>query len=202
MLRIAKRATGELGGGGAGGPIYGELTAPSVARLLDELATRHALGPDSVLLDVGSGRGLPNLVAAQRTGCVSLGIESEEARWGQSMHNLVAVLDAAEADEHDDDSASAHSPLLRTRVGFVHGDVTRARTLDPATHVYMFDTGFPTATLAWLAELFNRSATARALVSFQPPRRVVAQLGFDVEVSGRSTGRLYLGHSFVVFAIW
>ena len=41
----------------------------------------------------------------------------------------------------------------------------------------MFDAGFPAATLARLAELFNASSTARALVTFQPAARV-PRLGF------------------------
>ena len=65
MLRIAQRATGELGGGGAGGPIYGELTPRSMRKVIDAL---RACGLDAraLLLDVGAGRGLPGLVAAQR----------------------------------------------------------------------------------------------------------------------------------------
>ena len=168
VLRIAQRATGELGGGGAGGPIYGELTPRSMGKVIDALAACCGLDARALLLDVGAGRGLPSLVAAQRAGCASLGVECEEERWAQSIHNLAAVHDAASSDAE---------PELNTAVAFVRGDVARATTLDPCTHVYMFDTGFPAATLARLAELFNASSTARALVTFQPAARV-ARYGF------------------------
>lgn len=32
---------------------------------------------------------------------------------------------------------------LRLQIYFKHGDVYDARTLDPFTHIYMFDIGFP-----------------------------------------------------------
>lgn len=159
VLRVTRRATGELGGGGAGGPIYGELTSGSMDKVLDALIAHCGLGPGSLFLDIGSGRGLPSLIAAQRAGSPSIGIECEEERWIQSMHNLVAVVDEAES--------PSNSAPINTRCYFLHGDITVAATLDPCSHIYMFDTGFPPEVLARIADLFNASTTATTLISFQ-----------------------------------
>ena len=53
-------------------------------------------------------------------------------------------------------------------------------TLDPFTHIYMFDTGFPPDLLKHIAGLFNKSTTATTLVSFSTVA-TVRELGFNVD---------------------
>lgn len=95
--------------------------------------------------------------------------------------------------------SKAQSPLCLTRVQvplgnvcslsqakcdsvyFQHGDITQAATLDPFTHVYMFDVGFPPPLLMQIAQRFNQSRSAKYLISFQTPRRVIDDYGFQVE---------------------
>jgi len=50
-------------------------------------------------------------------------------------------------------------------VYFQRGNVTGAKTLDPFTHVYMFDTGFHPSLFDQLAIMFNASASAEFLIS-------------------------------------
>jgi hypothetical protein len=66
-------------------------------------------------------------------------------------------------------------------VFFQLGDITSARTLDPFTHVYMFDIGFPPSLFAALAQRFNASASTY-LASYHGPRIIVQRYGFNVEL--------------------
>ena len=57
--------------------------------------------------------------------------------------------------------------------------------LEPATHVYSFDIGFPVFALKEFACAFNASRTAEYLINFHKPKLTIDTYGFDVEEVGR-----------------
>ncbi|GMF32940.1 unnamed protein product [Phytophthora lilii] len=173
VYRAIRKQTGSLGGNAAGGAIYGEITQASFQRVVDYLKDHCELTKASRFLDVGSGLGKPNFHVAVDPGVeVSYGIELEELRWHLSLHNLRSVLSLE----------SQRNKRLATV--FTAGDITDAHTLDPFSHVYSFDVGFPPDVMDKMAEMFNRSS-AKYFASFHSPRKVVDTYGFSVENIGR-----------------
>eukprot|EP01039_Chlorochromonas_danica_P006633 gene6633-7326_t len=65
-------------------------------------------------------------------------------------------------------------------VNFVVGDIDTADSLDPFTHIYMYDLGFPPPLQRSIAEKFHRSVHARYLISYRCPRRVIDEYGYKV----------------------
>jgi hypothetical protein len=128
---IFKKATGALGGGGDGGPIYGELTQKSMGKVVRSMADQCGLGAESRLLDIGAGIGKPNVHAALLPVELYYGVEVSRVRWELCMHVMKLLL--ASTDEHVASAAD--------RCYFDCSDITAAHTLDPFTHVYMFDVG-------------------------------------------------------------
>lgn len=173
VYRAIRKQTGSLGGNAAGGAIYGEITQASFQRVVDYLKKNCELTSASRFLDVGSGLGKPNFHVAVDPGVeVSYGIELEELRWHLSLHNLRSVLSL---DSQRDKKLSTV---------FIAGDITDAQTLDPFSHIYSFDVGFPPDVMDKMAIMFNRSQ-AKYFASFHSPRKVVDTYGFDVENIGR-----------------
>ena len=167
-------ATGSLGGNGAGGGgIYGEVTKQSVQRVLDVLEVKCELGPTSAFLDIGAGLGKPNFHAAVAAGVrYSLGVEIDKVRWHLSLVNLQRAMGS---------SLPADVP----RVMFQQTDITAARTLDPFTHVYMFNTGFPPHVSAQIFAAFNASRHTKYLVCFHRPPLVLGKWGLEAAYVGR-----------------
>lgn len=173
VYKTIRKQTGALGGNAAGGAIYGEITQASFQRIVDYMKDKCELSEASLFLDVGSGLGKPNFHVAIDPGVeVSYGIELEELRWHLSLHNLRSVLQL-------DVNRSK-----RNRTVFSAGDITDAKTLNPFSHIYSFDVGFPPTVMDELAAIFNRS-TAGYFVSFHAPRKVIDLYGFAVENLGR-----------------
>ncbi|KAH7474583.1 uncharacterized protein KRP23_8711 [Phytophthora ramorum] len=173
VYKAIRKQTGSLGGNAAGGAIYGEITQASFQRVVDYLKEHCELSSASRFLDVGSGLGKPNFHVAVDPGVqVSYGIELEELRWHLSLHNLRSVLSL---DSQRD---------KRLATVFTAGDITDAHTLNPFSHVYSFDVGFPPDVMDKMAEMFNRSS-AKYFASFHAPRKVVDNYGFSVENIGR-----------------
>ena len=69
---------------------------------------------------------------------------------------------------------------LNGNIFYQLGDITTAATLDPFTHVHMFDKGMPPYVLSSISKSFNSSVHTRYLVSFHPPKDVVDMYKFDV----------------------
>jgi hypothetical protein len=181
-----QRATGSLGGNASGGAIYGEVTKQSVQRVLDVLREKCELGPTSTFMDIGSGLGKPNFHASVEAGLrYSIGVEIDKVRWHLSLVNLQRAVGR---------SLPADAP----RVMFQQTDITAAKTLDPFTHVYMFDTGFPPHVSAQIAAAFNASRHTKYLVCFHRPKLVLDEWGLEAEyvdrvqtsMSGSSEGHL------------
>ena len=68
MYSLVSGRTGSLGGNGAGGAIYGELTSGSMQKMVDLMKLHTDFGPDSRFIDVGCGLGKPNLHVATDPG--------------------------------------------------------------------------------------------------------------------------------------
>ncbi|KAF0686817.1 Aste57867_21414 [Aphanomyces stellatus] len=173
VYQLIHKQTGALGGNGAGGAIYGEITKNSMGKIIDYMVEHCDFSDQSVFLDIGSGLGKPNFHAAVTPGvAISYGVELEDQRWELSLYNLRAVLTST--------VRSKVRPVI-----FTQGDINDAETLDPFSHVYSFDVGFPPAVMAHIAECFNDSRESRYFISFHGPKKVIDQYGFDVEEIGR-----------------
>ena len=59
MYSLVRRRAGKLGGGGAGGAIYGELTFKSFSRVVEFLKSKCNFTPSSTFIDIGAGLGKP-----------------------------------------------------------------------------------------------------------------------------------------------
>lgn len=92
------------------------------------------------------------------------------------MHNLNYYLDTVQ-----EEATKADGLQLNREINFLLSDIDLAKTMDPFTHIYMYDLGFPPPLQQSIAEKFNRSVHARYLVSYRPPRRVLDEYGYDVE---------------------
>jgi hypothetical protein len=80
----------------------------------------------------------------------------------------------------DGDTLSENSLNLNTF--FVLSDIDQAGTLNPFTHIYMFDVGFPAYVHCSIAVKFNKSRYASHLVSFKAPRYIINTFGFEVKL--------------------
>lgn len=68
------------------------------------------------------------------------------------------------------------------QIFFQYGDIMDAHTLDPFTHVYMFDIGFPPALFERLSLMFNRSRSPKWLICYHGPKLIVDKYGFHVQL--------------------
>ena len=139
VYQIVHKHTGNIGGNGSGGAIYGELTTGSMQKMTNFMIEHTGLCKDSRFIDVGCGLAKPNIHVAQYPGVdFSYGIEMEHVRWMLGMSNLHQVLEAAMSDEVDGKGKELE---IGHKCYFAHGDITEANFFDPFTHVYMFDIG-------------------------------------------------------------
>ena len=111
---------------------------------------------------------------------VSVGAELELIRYQLAVKNLAdmtKVCSDAPGPATDDDV----DPELHSSVYFVHMDIDVAATLNPFTHIYMYDLGFPPDLQQSIARKFNTSAYAEWFISYRPPHRVIEEYGYEVE---------------------
>ena len=173
MYKVVHKCTGSLGGNGSGGAIYGELTQSSMQRVVNLMQREAGLDSSSVFIDVGAGLGKPNMhVAIDPAVRYSVGVEMEHVRWLLSMHNLKHYLEAPPADPEIEKPAN---------VAFMHGDIIKAKSFDPFTHIYMFDIGFPPALFMHIAECLRKSSTAKYVLCYHRPQLMLKKYGFDME---------------------
>lgn len=171
VYQIVNKMTGNLGGNGAGGAIYGELTIGSMQKMVNLMKKHTGFSSESRFVDVGCGLGKPNMHVMQDPGVeFSYGIEMEQVRWLLGMHNLNHVLKAAKKDKE-----IGHKCFL------AHGNIKDASSFDPFTHVYMFDIGFPPVLFNELAKMFNRSRS-NYLICYHAPRLMIDRYKFKVEL--------------------
>jgi hypothetical protein len=180
LYGIIGRATGSIGGNADGGAIYGELTASSMQRIINILKAHTGFNADSRFIDIGSGLGKPNLHVAQDPGVrFSVGIEIKRIRWMLSLHNFSRVLKFSLTQLQSNESD--YGILIGYSCFFMYGDIASASTLDPFTHVYMFDIGFPPILMQQLSDIFNRSCSSY-LICYHPPSTIIDLYGFNVHL--------------------
>jgi len=183
VYTIIRKLTGSIGGNGAFGPIYGELTMGSMQKMVNLMKEHTGFDSSSRFIDVGSGIGKPNLHVTQDPGVeFSYGIEIEQSRWLLGLNCLKGVLDAA-YEQHRKHGSNDGLPEERIhhRCIFVLGDIRGARSFDPFTHVYMFSIGFPPALWCVLSDMWNRS-TSQYLICYHGPKDIIGNYEFDVEL--------------------
>lgn len=182
VYHIVRKHTGNIGGNGHGGAIYGELTTGSMQKMTNLMVEHTGLSKDSRFIDVGCGLGKPNLHVAQYPGVdFSYGIEMEHVRWMLGIANFHQVLDVAKKDEEDGKEMKEGESKIGHSCYFAHGDITEANFFDPFTHVYMFDIGFPPRLFHQLADMFNKSQS-EYLICYHGPKLMVDDYGFNIEL--------------------
>ncbi|OEU20837.1 hypothetical protein FRACYDRAFT_181000 [Fragilariopsis cylindrus CCMP1102] len=189
VYKIVRKLTGNIGGNGYSGPIYGELTKHSMQKVIDLMIKTTGFSSSSRFIDVGSGIGKPNLHVAQYPGVeFSCGIELEHCRWSLGMTCLNACLDAAVIEQEKDDGkktkTSANNSLVQGNTMFLHSNILEAKTFDPFTHVYMFSIGFPPNLWIELSKKWNRSdkGSCQYLICYNGPKNIIDCYEFDVEL--------------------
>lgn len=187
VYKLIRNATGQLGGNGTTGAIYGELTMGSMQKVINLLVEKFDLNSQSRFIDVGSGLGKPNFHAAQDPECrISIGAELEKIRWQLAMYNLHKVGSELSRGKNADDEIIGDDVVTRdvkllSGTNFIEADIDEAVSMDPFTHIYMYDLGFPPPLQQSIARKFNSSQYAECLVSYRPPRRVIEEYGYAVE---------------------
>jgi hypothetical protein len=170
VYSMIRKRFGTLGGGGAGGAIYGELTISSFQNIVDFMKAHCELDESSCFIDVGSGLGKPNFhVGLDANVRLSVGVELGGERWWQSM----ILLSETEGD------------MCSGNVFFAHADVFDMPSFQPFTHVYMFDKGFPPYLLENMSLKFNSSDSCRYLICYKKPKLVMEEYEFNVELVGQ-----------------
>jgi hypothetical protein len=111
---------------------------------------------------------------------MSLGIELEKIRWQLSMKNLSDVS-VYMSDDANIISPETDALKLYSGVNFMELDIDDLATLNPLTHIYQYDLGFPPPVQQRIAEKFNTSMYAKYFISYRPPHRVIHEYGYDVE---------------------
>jgi hypothetical protein len=190
VYKIVRKLTGNIGGNGYSGPIYGELTKHSMQKVIDLMIKTTGFSSSSRFIDVGSGIGKPNLHVAQYPGVeFSCGIELEHCRWSLGMTCLNACLDAAviereKEEEKKTKSTATNNLLVQGNTMFLHNNILEAKTFDPFTHVYMFSIGFPPNLWIELSKKWNRSdkGSCQYLICYNGPKNIIDCYEFDVEL--------------------
>lgn len=185
VYKVIQKASGAVGGYGHNGPVYGELTMGTFQKVINFLTENLDFGPDSCFMDIGSGLGKPNLHVAVSPGVrYSFGVELEDLRWKLSMHNLRHCVSACPSIK------AVEEQHQHPNVFFAKADITSLDNFEPFTHIYMFDVGFPPNVLVQIANSFNVSRTAKALISFTKPLHIIKTYGFAVKLVGKIATRM------------
>ena len=165
MYSKVRKRFGTLGGGGSGGPIYGEITTRSFQRIIKFMQMNCELNENSSFIDIGSGLGKPNFhVSLDVNVKLSVGVELGGERWWQSMILLKDFV----------------PEYKLNNVFFAHGNVFDMKTLNPFSHVYMFDKGFPPNLMQNLSTKFNTSNVSKYLICYKKPKDIIDKYEFNV----------------------
>lgn len=164
LYSLVHSKTSSIGGGGAGGSIYGEITQQSFHNLVELLVDKCNFTTESIFLDIGSGLGKPNLHVSLYPGVEkSYGVEIHGGRWWQSLSVLKECI------QND----------IGLQVFLAHADICSMSTLDPISHVYTFNPGFPVETMQYVATIFHSSNTTTFISCYDKPTSM-EDYGFDV----------------------
>lgn len=174
--------------------MYGEIREKGLKKIFSKMS-KYGMDKSSILLDIGSGRGVPNIVASfQNNLFSSIGIELDENAFFLSLSNHLHILESSEEKIENSDhgcsnnqSTSTHSETNRKpNIGFFKGDATSLETFEPVTHIYSFDAAMPVWMVKRFANLFNMSNTTYCYASYR--KDLIETLGLKAErVHGIST---------------
>ena len=180
---VTKTKTSEVGF--TGGATFGELIRGSNQRIVGYFQEHCNMDAKSTFLDMGSGVGQPCLHALLASQVkASIGIEVDDDRYRLSMINLGAVL-------RDDKLRTEARPGTNTfPCAFMHGNIHSAWSLDPFTHVVMFDKGIPEWTMKHIASMCNASTTLGYITSVHDPMTFIDVFGFAVRPKARLSAAL------------
>lgn len=167
VYQLVNKATGSIGGNADGGTIYGEISEGSMQKVLNILRDSCDMNEASSFIDIGAGLGKPNFHAAQLKVLLSIGVELNTIRHQLSMQNLTRVVN------------TASDAVNVTGVNFLDTDITKAKSLNPFTHIYQFDLGFEPPLHHYIADMFNASASCRYLISYRRPLEIM-KYGYKV----------------------
>lgn len=137
------------------------------------MKTHAEFNQNSNFIDIGSGLGKPCLHVAQDPGVkFSFGIEVSEVRWRLSISAFHKILQTT--------LLQVPEQRINHKCFFALGDIKRAVSFDPLTHVYMYNHGFHPVELSEIANKFNNSFTSQYLICYLNYKKV-QEYGFDVE---------------------
>lgn len=163
-----QRASGHIGGEAHGGAIYGEMAKGDMQRLIEVLRTVTQLNRGSVFLDIGAGLGKPSIHVAIEIGCLAIGVEYMATRFNLSIANLKRLnRDASPVKRGVQGQSGPLRQLGSPTVMFCCEDAWRMGSVDPTTHLFMFDVGIPEALMRHVAALFRRSKTADYVIFYR-----------------------------------
>ena len=180
LWRAMRHAEARVGGGEGCEGVYGSITEAGTARVLGALAGlggggdgggggrgEDALGPGSVVLDVGAGLGRPLLHAAVAMGCSGgLGVEVDPVKCAKADAFLRLTL-ARLAARGDPGGVLACLGAPERRPRIFCADMGELRTVEPATHVYSFWEGIPRSARAAVGALVRKSRSVRGVAVVQ-----------------------------------
>eukprot|EP01071_Lankesteria_metandrocarpae_P002695 Lankesteria_metandrocarpae@DN2484_c0_g1_i1.p1 len=166
LLNIVKSLTvGTVGTSNEG--MYGENRISCLVALCDLLTEHFLMDKESIFVDIGSGRGIPNIVAAVYAGVKSsVGIELDNDVYHSSLDLFLSLMWHSFCEEATK-SGNIVDKLPPWGAAFISGDATLFDTLSPATHIYSFDLAMPQYMVWRFVKLFNESETAFVMISFR-----------------------------------
>jgi len=181
-LSLSSRLQGGMGGSSSAGAVYGELVVNSLV----EIFLRLSLNDQDVFIDIGSGCGIPTLLASELCSCkASIGLESHETR--SYMAQVLATEMLKKCNEQQTINARV---VLQTKDISDHDLLT----LDPVTKLFCFSTGMPPDTLKSLLILMMATSTLRTFVLFHNMDKLLeilpafANSSFEMEETVASVG--------------
>jgi len=83
-------------------------------------------------------------------------------------------------DRNGNDNDNDINIKLNSNINFISLDINEAKTLNPMTHIYQFDIGFPAELLENIGHKFNISLYTKYFISFHPPRDIINAYNFKV----------------------
>lgn len=184
--------------------MYGETREKGLRNIFSKMA-KYGLDNSSILLDIGSGRGVPNIVASfQNNLFSSIGIELDEKAFFLSLSNHLHILESSEKtalnstiEKSNISSVSTNSKAnKKINIGFFKGDATTLETFEPITHIYSFDAAMPIWMIKKFVDLFNMSKTTYCYVSYRKDLIETLDIkakrihGISTQMMGSGEGRM------------
>ena len=144
--------------------IYGSITQASMSRVLDALAAETALGPDSIMLDVGAGLGRPLMHALVSHNIKrAVGIELDDVKVAKARA-LVRYIDRKNRID---------GRQLAPCIDYVCSDIADAKAVhtDDVTHCYSFWEGLRPDAKEAFGRLVQKSDAVQGVAVVQPAVR-------------------------------